>query len=147
MTRFIAPVLLAFSLTTPLLAQDYSFRTVDESFDDVSFSVESAILDRGLTIDSVSHVGDMLERTRIDVGSEVTLYSEALVYNFCSASVSRQAMEVDVMNIAFCPYGIFLFSTPDDADQTTVGHRTMPGDSMAPVNDMLDAIIAEAIGQ
>lgn len=147
MTRFIAPALLAFSLATPLFAQDYSFWTVNESFDDVSFSVESAILDRGLTIDSVSHVGDMLERTRIDVGSEVTLYSDALVYNFCSASVSRQVMEVDVMNIAFCPYGIFLFSTPDNAVQTTVGHRTMPGDSMASVNDMLDAIIAEAIGQ
>ena len=147
MTRIIAPALIAISLASPLMAQDYTYRTVDESFDDVSFSVESAILDMGLTIDSVSHVGDMLERTRIDVGSDVTLYSDALVYNFCSATVSRQVMEIDIMNIAFCPYGIFLFSTPDNTDQTTVGHRIMPGESMAPVNAFLDAIIAEAVGE
>lgn len=147
MTRIIAPALLAFSLATPIAAQDYTYRTINESFDDVSFSVESAILDMGLTIDSVSHVGDMLERTRIDVGSDVTLYSDALVYNFCSATVSRQVMEIDIMNIAFCPYGIFLFSTPDNTDQTIVGHRIMPGESMAPVNAFLDAIIAEAVGE
>ena len=147
MTRFIAPALLAISLASPLVAQDYTFRTVNEPFDDVSFSVESAILDMGLTIDSVSHVGDMLERTRVDVGSDVTLYSDALVYNFCSATISRQVMEVDIMNIAFCPYGIFLFSTPDNTYQTTVGHPIMPGESMAPVNAFLDAIIAEAVGE
>ncbi len=147
MTRIIAPTLLAILLANPSVAQDYTSQTINESFDDVSFSVESAILDMGLTIDSVSHVGDMLERTRIDVGSDVTLYSDALVYNFCSASVSRQAMEMDIMNIAFCPYGIFLFSTPDNPDQTTVGHRIMPGETMAPVNAFLDAIIADALDE
>ena len=142
-------LLFAFALTlsTPAIAQDYTSRVVDESFDDVSFSLESAILDQGLTIDSVSHVGDMLERTRADVGSDVVLYSEAMVYSFCSASVSRKAMELDLMNIAFCPYGIFIFSTPDTPDQTTIGHRFMPGDSMAAVNAFLDAIITEAVGE
>ena len=142
-------LLFAFALTlsTPAIAQDYTSRVVDESFDDVSFSLESAILDQGLTIDSVSHVGDMLERTRADVGSDVVLYSEAMVYSFCSASVSRTAMELDLMNIAFCPYGIFIFSTPDNPGQTTIGHRFMPGESMASVNEFLDAIILEAVGE
>ena len=139
------PLIAAAFLATPAFAQDYTSWLVDDSFDNVSFSVESAILDKGLTIDSVSHVAEMLERTRVDVGSEITLYSEGLVYSFCSASVSRGVMEADIMNIAFCPYGIFVFSTPESPEQTTVGHRFMPGESMTPVNEMLDAIILEAI--
>lgn len=135
----------AIFLATPAFTQDVTSWVVDDSFDNVAFSVESAILDQGLTIDAVSHVGEMLERTRVDVGSDITIYSEGVVYSFCSAAVSRTAMEVDVMNIAFCPYGIFVFSTPENPDQTTVGHRFMPGESMAPVNEMLDAIILEAI--
>jgi hypothetical protein len=135
----------ALFLTTPAIAQDVTSWVVDDSFDNVAFSVESAILDKGLTIDAVSHVGEMLERTRVDVGSDITLYSEGLVYTFCSASVSRDVMEADLMNIAFCPYGIFVFSTPENPDQTTVGHRFMPGESMAPVNELLGAIILEAI--
>ena len=138
---------LALTLCAPAFAQDYTSRVVDESFDDVAFSLESAIIDQGLTIDSVSHVGDMLERTRADVGSDIVLYSDATVYSFCSASVSREAMELDLMNIAFCPYGIFIFSTPDKLDRTTIGHRFMPGESMAPVNAFLDAIITEAVGE
>ncbi len=135
----------ALLIGAPAFAQDATSWVVDDSFDNVSFSVESAILDAGLTIESISHVAEMLERTRIDVGSDISLYSEGLVYSFCSATVSRDAMEADIMNIAFCPYGIFLFSTPDNPDQTTVGHRFMPGESMAAVNAMLDAIILEAI--
>jgi hypothetical protein len=145
MSKRIIALTAAIFLATPAFAQDITSWVVDDSFDNVAFSVESAILDKGLTIDAVSHVGEMLERTRVDVGSEMTLYSEGVVYSFCSASVSRTAMEADIMNIAFCPYGIFVFSTPENPDQTTVGHRFMPGDSMAPVNEMLDAIILEAI--
>lgn len=147
MPKHILLFALALTLSPPALAQDYTSRVVDESFDDVAFSLESAILDQGLTIDSVSHVGDMLERTRADVGSDVVLYSDAIVYSFCSASVSREVMEADIMNIAFCPYGIFIFSTPDAPDQTTIGHRFMPGETMAPINAFLDAIITEAVGE
>lgn len=141
----VLPLIAAAFLATPAFAQDVTSWVVDDSFDNVAFSVESAILNQGLTIDAVSHVGEMLERTRVDVGSDITLYSEGVVYSFCSASVSRDVMEAEIMNIAFCPYGIFVFSTPENPDQTTVGHRFMSSDSMTPVNEMLDAIILEAI--
>jgi len=147
MSNRIIALTAAIFLATPTYAQDITSWVVNDSFDDVTFSVESVILDKGLTIDSISHVGEMLERTRVDVGSEITLYSEGVVYSFCSASVSRDAMEADIMNIAFCPYGIFVFSTPENPNQTTVGHRFMPGDSMAPVNDMLDTIILDAVSE
>jgi hypothetical protein len=44
-------------------AQDVITFDWDGSFDDATFAVESAILDRGLVIDLMSHVGDMLNRT------------------------------------------------------------------------------------
>ena len=129
---------------TPLAAQNMTSVTIPEPLDDMEFAVESAILDMGLTIDFTSHSGEMLERTRLDVGSDVVLFSGATIYNFCSARVSRQVIEADIHNITFCPYSIFLYSTPDNPDETVIGHQTYPGESMQPANDLLDEIIASA---
>ncbi|MEC8042132.1 MAG: DUF302 domain-containing protein, partial [Pseudomonadota bacterium] len=63
--------------------------TTNQDIDDVIFGLENAILDEGLVIDGTSHVGDMLERTRADVGSDVILFEKAEVYSFCSAKLSR----------------------------------------------------------
>ncbi len=133
-----------FLLATPLAAQNIMSVTVPETVDDMEFAVESAIIDMGLTIDFVSYTGDMLSRTMADVGSDVELYSGATLYNFCSAKVSRQVLEADPTNIAFCPYTIFVYSLPDSPEETVIGHQIYPGDSMAPANALLDEIIANA---
>lgn len=130
----------------PALAGDVVTYTTEDSYDDVTFSIESAITDKGLVIDSISHVGEMLERTKGDVGSDVTIFSQADVYSFCSAKVSRAVMEADPMNLRFCPYGIFVMVTPDKPDQTTVGYRAMPEGPMQQVQTMLDEIVKEALG-
>lgn len=135
------------ALALPALASDVVTYTTEDSFDDVTFSVESAITDKGLVIDSVSHVGEMLERTKGDVGSDVTIFSNADVYNFCSAKVSRAVMEADPMNLQFCPYGIFVMVTPDKPDQTTVGYRSFPDGPMKQVEAMLEEIVKEALGE
>lgn len=120
--------------------------TVDQSFDDVEFGLENAIVDRGLLIDAVSHVGEMLERTREDVGSDVVLFTQANVYSFCSASVSRKAMEADPLNIRFCPYGIFIMEQPGSEGKVTIGYRSMPDGAMKEVEALLDSIVKSAIG-
>lgn len=126
----------------PALAQDNAVTYgYDGSFDEASFAVESAILDRGLVIDYVSHVGDMLNRTGADVGSDVTLFDNADIFVFCSAVLSRQVMEADPANIAFCPYGIFV---ADRDGQVTVGYRTFPDGPMQAVQALLDEIAREA---
>lgn len=118
----------------------------DQSFDDVMFGLESAILDEGLVIDSVSRVGEMLERTRADVGSDVVLYEQADVLSFCSATVSRTVMEADLMNIVYCPYGIFVMVRADQPDVTTIGFRTFPEGAMKEVEALLDGLAKAAIG-
>lgn len=117
---------------------------VDDSFENVTFAVESAIVDAGLVIDHVSHVGAMLERTRADIGSDIPLFTEANIFTFCSATVSRQVMEADISNVQHCPYGIFVYETLDAPGSVTVGHRAYDG-TMAPVNDLLTGIVRAAL--
>jgi uncharacterized protein (DUF302 family) len=131
---------------TTALATDMVSYTTDESFDDVVFGLENAILDQGLVVDSVSHVGAMLERTRADVGSEIPLFSQADVFSFCSASLSRKVMEVDPTNIRFCPYDIFVAQMPGDGETVTIGYRTFPEGAMKEVEALLDQIARSAIG-
>lgn len=118
----------------------------DQSFGDVTFGLENAILDAGLVIDHVSHTGDMLERTRADLGSDVVLFQEADIYSFCSAQISREVMEADPMNVVFCPYDIFVIVRPETPDVTTIGFRTYPEGAMKKVEAMLDGIARAAIG-
>ena len=126
-------------------AQDMVTYTTDQPFEDVAFGLETAILNEGLVIDHVSHVGEMLERTRADVGSDVVLYKQADAYSFCSATVSREVMEADPMNIAYCPYDIFIAEHADTPGQVTIGYRTFPEGAMQKVQALLDGIVRAAI--
>ena len=119
-------------------------KTVEGSFADIAFAVEQAIVSEGLVIDFTSHIGDMLERTREDVGSSTQLFTAADSFSFCSAQVSREVMEADVTNIQYCPYAVFLYETPDQPGKITVGHRVYPGETMAPVNTLLNRIVDTA---
>lgn len=141
MRAIITAGLLAASAAT---AQDVKTYAYDGSFEDAAFGVESAILDRGLVVDFTSHVGEMLNRTGEDVGSDTTLFEEADIFLFCSAVVSRQVMEADLMNIAYCPYGIFV---ADHEGEIMIGYRTYPDGPMDAVESLLDEIAREAAGQ
>ncbi|WP_298571212.1 DUF302 domain-containing protein [uncultured Aliiroseovarius sp.] len=122
-------------------AVTYAF---DGDFDDATFSVETAIVGKGLVIDYVSHTGDMLERTKGDVGSDVTIFDAADIFLFCSAQTSREVMETDPMNIAFCPYGIFV---TDKEGEVRIGYRKYPDGDMQKVQALLDGIVKDAMGE
>ncbi len=138
------PTIAAAVLATQAAAQDLATYAVDDTFDNVTFAVESAIVGEGLVIDYVSHVGDMLERTRGDVGGEM-IFTQADVFLFCSATVSRKVMEADPMNLQYCPYSIFVAEMPDAPGKITVGHRTYPEGPMKVVEDLLSGIVTEAL--
>ena len=124
-------------------AQEAVTYPVDGDFGDATFGVESAIVGRGLVIDYVSHTGEMLNRTGADVGSGTEIFAEADIFLFCSAVLSRKVMEADPMNIAHCPYGIFV-AEQDGA--VMVGYRTYPEGPMQEVQALLDEIAREAAG-
>lgn len=134
-----AMVLMALPVNAGEQATTYPF---DGSFEDATFAVESAIVGRGLVIDLQSHVGDMLNRTGADVGSEVNIFDAADIFLFCSATLSREVMEADPMNIAHCPYGIFV---ADQSGDVMIGYRNLPEGEMQKVQAMLDEIVQEAL--
>lgn len=141
-TRFASIVAGIALLSAPALANDEAITfAYDGSFADATFAIENAIVSKGLVIDYVSHTGDMLERTRADVGSDVHLFDGADIYLFCSALVSRQVMEADPMNIVHCPYSIYV---ADQGGEVTIGFRNYPDGPMQAVEDLLTEIVEEA---
>lgn len=145
MRRRLTALPLFLALAGPAGAADVTLYEADGSFEDAAFALEAAITGRGLVIDHVSHVGEMLARTREDVGSEVALFEEADIYLFCSAVVSRAVMEADPDNIAHCPYGVFVREMAGGG-RVEVGFRSMTDPSLAPVQALLDGIAREAAG-
>ncbi|HBD90192.1 MAG TPA: DUF302 domain-containing protein [Gemmobacter sp.] len=140
-----AMIAVAAFAAAPALADEFVTITSDQGFDDVTFAVENAIVGRGLVIDMTSHTGEMLERTRADVGSDVVLFDAADIFLFCSADVSRQVMEADPINIRYCPYSITVYQQPGQA--VTIGYTRRDSESMAPVNDLLADLVAEALAE
>ena len=145
MTRHLqaACAVIALALPVASAAEGIVTHPFDGTFDDAAFAVEAAIIGQGLVIDHVSHVGEMLNRTGADVGSDVEIFREADVFTFCSATVSRAVMEADPMNIGYCPYGIFVAQT---GDGVLIGYREYPDGAMDMVENLLAGIVKDALG-
>ena len=71
-------------------------------FNDVRQDLIDAIIGQGYVIDYNGRPGEMLKRTRKDVGGK-PLYRDAEYLVFCSAVLSRKTMESDIRNVGYCP--------------------------------------------
>jgi uncharacterized protein (DUF302 family) len=138
---------------TELSRADYmKLYKVKASFEDVRQYIELAITDRGMVINNVSHIGNMLERTGKDLGASKKIYDHAEALEFCSATVSRRMMEADPHNIVFCPYIIAIYTLPGEADTVYVAYRRPPAvgspesrAALQAVEKLLDDIIRDAV--
>lgn len=123
-------------------------------FDDVRDELKLAIESKGLVIDYESYINKMLERTGKDVGSTRRIYADAQAFVFCSALLSRNAMEADPVNIAQCPYSMVVYATAEAPDKVHVAYRRpwRPDGSAASkaalgeVERLLDGIARKALG-
>lgn len=141
-TAAIAAALLG---AAPALAQEAHSWEIEDEFGNVTFALENAIIGAGLVVDHTSHTGDMLERTRADVGSDKVIFTHADIYSFCSATVSRAVMEINPANVQYCPYTVFAYETPERPGVITVGFRDYPEGEMDQVEELLGGIVAEAL--
>lgn len=126
--------------------------TVTAAFDDVKFELTNAITERGLAVDFNGQLGKMLDRTGADVGSTKPIYRNAEYFTFCSAKLSRAMMEADPLNVAFCPYVIFIIETADAPGKITVGYRSphktgkaASDAALAEIDRLLDGIMRAAV--
>ena len=121
------------------------------SFDDVKQMLVLTIENRGLVVNHESQVGQMLERTGRDIGASKRVYEKAEVIEFCSANLSRQVMEADPRLLAFCPFGIGIYTLPDEPGTVHLVYRRprLDGDGKAvqalkQVDQLLHDIVQEA---
>lgn len=135
------PVLVTALLATPAAAAPPVTVQTNGTVEDVATAVEDAIINAGLVVEGQSHVGEMLARTKADVGGAKDIYTAAEVFTFCSATVSRTVMERDPANIQFCPYSVFIYETPDAPGRITVGHRDYAAEGLPEVNALLAPIL------
>lgn len=145
MTRLLTVLLgLLFALSA---AADDGARVVAAkgNFADVKDDLVAAIEKRGLVVNFVAHVGDMLERTGRDLGKTKRVYDHADVIEFCSATVSRTMMEADPRNLVYCPYTIAVYTLPGKPGVVYLAHRKYPqAAALKPVADLVQGIIADA---
>ncbi len=152
----IAGVLLATGLmTTTGLAKNGSIKSYqfEATFDDALFDLKEALTNKGLVVDHEARVANMLNRTAKDVGATTTVYKHGMVVEFCSASLSRRAMEADPLNMAFCPYTMFVYETVAKPGTITIGYKVLDGASspksktaLDNVNKIMDSMVREAAG-
>ena len=141
-----ATTILIAGLAHSALANDtVTYEVTDQSYDDVMFGLENAILAFGLVISEHNHVGDMLERTKADLGATETIYAYADVFGFCSAPLSRAAMLEDPMNIRFCPYNIYMYQISEESP-VIIGYDVYPEGALQDVQALLNDITRSAIG-
>ena len=160
----IALTLTAFFAASSLsIAQDnpitHYTKSVQAEFDDVFADLQDSVVNRGLVIDYVGNVDNMLLRTAKAVGSvtsdgQKSPYLHAKYMQFCSAKLTHKAVSADPENLAICPYIVYLYETRAKPGQVTLGYRPpVFGPSKrsrqikAEVLEFLQGIISEATAQ
>lgn len=127
---------------------------IDGDFADVRSFVEMAITGRGMVINNVAHIGNMLERTAGDIAGAKPIYLHAEALEFCSAITSRAMMEADPHNITYCPYVIAIYELVEQPGTIYIGYRrpVVPADApeatqkaMAEVEALLSAVVADSL--
>ena len=119
-------------------------RKIAGNFADTRDTVVMAIESRGLVINYISHIGDMLARTGVDLGATRKIYDHAEIIEFCSARLSRQMMELDPHNIVLCPFAISIYTLPGEKNTTWVSYRQPKGNGAALAATLLEEIATEA---
>jgi uncharacterized protein (DUF302 family) len=125
---------------------------VKANFVDVRDQVRESIAGKGIKINNVSHIGEMLIRTGKDLGFKKKVFDHAQAFEFCSATHSRYTMEADPQNIVFCPYIISVYEIHGEPGQIYVSYRrpNIIGDeaskkSLRGVEKLIDSIVQDAL--
>ena len=137
----------------PFIKKDYMVIYKKQgAFKDTKENISNAITGRGLVINNISHIGEMLERTGKDLGKSKQIYLHAESLSFCSAGVSRDTMEASPHNIVFCPYTISVYEVPSEPGISYVSYRRpeivgseASKNTLMAVENLLEGIAQEAL--
>jgi len=100
--------------------------TMNDTFENALFNLKEALKDKGMVVNTVSHISKMLQRTGKDLGNSKQIFTKAENIEFCSAALSRKTMEANPHNIIYCPYIISIYSLAKSPNKTYVSYRKLP---------------------
>ncbi len=115
-----------FALPSLALAAPYALYESESDFDTVLDGAKNAIQERGLYINNIMHLGEMLERTGKDLGIGGPIYSRAESIEFCSATLSRKMTEENPQRLVNCPFILSIYALPGQEGKTYIVHRNIP---------------------
>jgi uncharacterized protein (DUF302 family) len=149
-SRLVLGALLVAAVSTAS-AEEYAVYESDSGFSDVMDGLKLAIQQRGMFINNVMHMNEMLERTGEDLGLGGPLYEQAESIEFCSAVLSRKMISEDPRRIVNCPFIIAVYTLPGEPETTYVAHRVIPSseteqsEAMKEVAAMLQDVAEDAV--
>ena len=113
------------------LAAPYAVYESESDFDTVLDAAKNAIAERGLYINNVMHLGEMLARTGKDLGIGGPLYTRAESIEFCSATLSRKMVAEDPNRLVNCPFILSIYTLPGQEGKTHIVHRNVSAEEVA----------------
>jgi uncharacterized protein (DUF302 family) len=124
-------------------------RKVEGTFQDVSSSVRTAILGKGINIANVLPASQMLHRTGADFGYENHVYGAAETYEFCSARISHKLSRAHPDNIVLCPFTISVYTIKSEPGLVRLSYRIPTGrpgseEVVKEVVELIESIVDEA---
>ena len=149
--RFLLTLFLVITVlvSAMVVADQYVSYSTEERFEDVMDNIKMAIENRGMYINNVMHMSEMLERTGKDLGFDKQIYLKADSIEFCSAVLSRKMTAEDPRRIINCPFIISIYVLPTEPDKTYIAHRRLAGDDatgvMKDVMDMLREVASAGV--
>ena len=147
-------LLLLISLTvSPSQGAEPAYRVYESEsdFDTLMEATKLAIQERGLYINKILHMSDMLRRTGQALGAQDPIYARAESIEFCSAVLSRKMTQENPARLVNCPFILAIYTLPDQPGKTFLAYRAIPqgeiegSEAMRAVAEMLSGIAEEAI--
>jgi len=148
---FLTLIVLAALPICAVSAGSYAVYESESDFETVMDGAKMSIQERGMYINNVMHMDEMLERTGKDLGMGGKIYEQAQSIEFCSAVLSRKMTSEDPSRIVNCPFILSVYVLPGEPGKTYVAHRTVSDQEiqssaiMAEVSEMLKGVAEGAV--
>jgi uncharacterized protein (DUF302 family) len=134
-------------LAASVQAQSVVEARAQGTFEEIKQLLVNAIEGQGLVVAQVAEVGEMLARTGKDLGVTTRIYERAEVLQFCSANYSRRMVEADPRLLAFCPFGVAIYTLPGQTDTVHLVYRRMQAEGVDPAAVEALAKIDSVLGE
>ena len=123
---------------------------VKGDYHEVANNIRMAIIGKGINIAHELPASEMLNRTGSAYGYAANTYSNARIFEFCSARLSQKLSRQSSDNIILCPFTISVYSLVSKPDIVHITYRKpvgRPGSEaiVEEVIELISSIVEDAV--